>query len=100
MEEAGKILGYRAVVAEAGLQAVVRVVTRPTIDGDAAFEKWVQDEPRIEGCYDVDGEDSFILTVRCADPKDLQRLLISLRSQLSIVRTVTNIVLAVVKEGA
>jgi len=36
MEEAGTILGYRAVVAEAGLRAVVRVVTRPSADGDAA----------------------------------------------------------------
>ena len=100
MEESGTILGYRAVVAEAGLRAVVRVVTRPSADGDQAFEKFVTEEPRIEGCYDVDGEDSFFLTVRCANPKDLQQLLIALRSQPPVLRTVTNIVLDVVKEEA
>ncbi|RYG25143.1 Lrp/AsnC family transcriptional regulator [bacterium] len=100
LEDSGIIRGYRAVVDEAGLRAVVRVVTRPSPGGEQAFERFVLDEPRIEGCYDVDGEDSFLLTVRCADPKDLQQLLLAVRSQPTVLRTVTNIVLSVVKESA
>jgi Lrp/AsnC family transcriptional regulator, leucine-responsive regulatory protein len=100
MEESGTIQGYRAVVDAKGLRAVVRVVTRPSPGGEQAFERFVLDEPRIEGCYDVDGEDSFLLTVRCADPKDLQQLLLAVRSQPTVLRTVTNIVLSVVKESA
>jgi Lrp/AsnC family leucine-responsive transcriptional regulator len=100
MEEAGTIRGYQAVVDQQGLRAVVRVVTRPSPGGEQAFERFVTEEPRIEGCYDVDGEDSFFLTVRCADPKDLQQLLLAVRSQPTVLRTVTNIVLSVVKESA
>lgn len=100
MEESGTIRGYRAVVDYKGLRAVVRVVTRPSPGGEQAFERFVLDEPRIEGCYDVDGEDSFLITARCADPKDLQQLLLAVRSQPTVLRTVTNIVLSVVKESA
>lgn len=100
LEEAGTIRGYRAVVEEPGLRAVARVVTRPSPAGERAFERFVEEEPRIEGCYDVDGEDSFILTIRCRDPKDLQQLLRDVRSQPTVLRTITNIVLDVVKETA
>ena len=99
LEESGTIKGYRAVVEESGLRAIARVVTRPSPVGERAFEKFVEEEPRIEGCYDVDGEDSFILTVRCHDPKDLQELLREVRSQPTVLRTITNIVLDVLKES-
>ena len=98
LEESGTIRGYRAIVQEAGLRAVARVVTRPSPVGEGAFERFAKEEPRIEGCYDVDGEDSFILTVRCRDPKDLQELLREVRSQPTVLRTITNIVLDVIKE--
>lgn len=100
LEEAGTILGYRAVVEETGLRAVARVVTRPSPAGGRAFERFVEEEPRITGCFDVDGEDSFFLTVRCRDPKDLQDLLREVRSQATVLRTITNIVLGVLKEAA
>ncbi|RYG48062.1 Lrp/AsnC family transcriptional regulator [bacterium] len=98
LEESGTIRGYRAIVEEGGLRAVVRVVTRPTPGGEAAFEQLVIAEPRVRECFDVDGEDSFVLIVRCADPADLRSLLLSLRSQPMVLRTITNIALAVVKE--
>ncbi len=100
MEETGTIRGYRAMVERPELFAVVRVSTRPSLSGEQAFERFVLDEPRIEGCYDVDGEDSFVLTVRCRDPKDLRELLLAVRGHTTVVRTVTNIALAVVKEPA
>lgn len=101
MEETGTIRGYRAIVEEeAGLRAIVRVVTRPSPSGETAFEEFVAGEPRIVECFDVDGEDSFVLIVRCADPADLRNLLLALRSKTMVRRTVTNIALAVVKESA
>ncbi len=99
LEDSGTIRGYRAVVEETGLRAVVRVVTRPSANGEQVFERFVEGEPRVAGCLDVDGEDSFLLTVRCRDTKDLQSLLVAVRSQPNVVRTITNIVLGVVKEG-
>ncbi len=97
MEEAGAIRGYQVVVPEDGLRAVVRVSTRP-MRGEDAFTSFVEGEARVEACFDVDGEDSFVLNVRCRDPRDLQDLLLAVRSQPAVLRTVTNIVLAVVKD--
>jgi len=101
MESAGVIRGYRVAVDQAalgrGLMAVVRVVTRPT-PTDAPFEEFVLQEPRIVECYDVDGEDSFFLKVRCADPLDLQSLLVRIRALPAVQRTITNIVLKPMKE--
>lgn len=103
LEEAGVIKGYRVVVDPAmlgaELRAIVRVVTRPS-PGEQAFDRFVNNEPRIVGCYDVDGEDSFFLTVRCRDPKDLQDLLLQMRSLAMVRRTITNIVLGTLKEEA
>lgn len=102
MEETRTIRGYRVDVDPdlhgAGLRAICRVVTRPTED-DRAFETFVAGEPRIAGCYDVDGEDSFVLMLRCRDPKDLQGLLLRLRGLPTVRRTITNIVLDTVKEA-
>lgn len=100
LEMAGTIRGYRAVVLEEGLRAVVRVVTRPSPEKERHFERFVEEEPRIVECFDVDGEDSFFLTVRCRDPKDLQELLVRVRTQPLVLRTITNIVLDVIKEEA
>lgn len=99
LEESGAIQGYKAITGDDGLRAVVRVSTRPS-QNEEAFERFVLNEPRIEACMDVDGEDSFVLLVRCIDPKDLQSLLLAVRSQVTVLRTVTNIVLSVVKEKA
>jgi len=98
LEETGAIQGYKAIIDSDGLRAVVRVSTRPS-PNEEAFERFVLNEPRIEACYDVDGEDTFVLLARCVDPKDLQALLVSVRSQPTVLRTVTNIMLSVVKEA-
>ncbi len=97
LEETGAIQGYKAIMADDGLRAVVRVTTRPS-PNEEAFERFIQNEPKVEACFDVDGEDTFVLLVRCAEPKDLQALLVTIRTQSTVVRTVTNIILSVVKE--
>jgi len=98
LEEAGHIKGYRAMVSEDGLRAVVRVVTRPLPSGEAEFEAFVVSEPRITHCFDVDGEDTMIMIVQCADAADLRNLVVTLRSMPVVMRTVTNIAMAVIKE--
>jgi len=98
LEEAGTIQGYKAITGDDGLRAVVRVSTRPS-PHEEAFERFANNEARVEACYDVDGEDTFVLLVKCADPKDLQALLVAVRGQATVMRTVTNIILSVVKEA-
>lgn len=101
LEKAGVITGYRPVIDPGNLGnpllAFVRVVTRPA-PTDEPFQDFVRSEPRIVECFDVDGEDSFILKVRCAGPTDLHGLLLDIRRQTTVLRTVTNISLLSVKE--
>jgi len=101
MEEGGVILGYRPIVEPSaigqGLTAIVRVVTRPT-PTEVDFEEFILRDRRVFECFDVDGEDSFILKVRCRNPKELQEFLRQIRTMPVVVRTISNIVLNAVKE--
>ncbi|HVT12968.1 MAG TPA: Lrp/AsnC ligand binding domain-containing protein [Fimbriimonadaceae bacterium] len=53
---------------------------------------------RIFECHDIAGEDTFILKVRCASPEDLRDLLLCIRAQPQFIRTISSVVLVVVKE--
>ena len=101
MEESGVILGYRPIVEPSaigqGMTAIVRVVTRPT-PNEAEFEEFILQDKRVFECFDVDGEDSFILKIRCRNPKELQEFLRHIRTMPVVVRTISNIVLKAVKE--
>lgn len=105
MEKAGVILGYTARInPEAvgqGLVAFVRVtVTTAAVNGDEeAFIAYVAQEPRILDCFDVDGEDSYILKVRTASPQELRALVADLRAQPAVTRTITSIALLQVKDS-
>jgi Lrp/AsnC family leucine-responsive transcriptional regulator len=103
MEREGIIKGYTALLAPdkvgSPLAAFVRVRTQ-TPDYDAvAFERFIQEEAQILECYDVDGEDCYILKVRTASTLSLQQLLATIRSFPGITRTVTTIALETLKEG-
>jgi len=102
MEESGVIRSYSVVtdpaILGAPLQAIIRVTTRPHVAEGDTFEGFVKDEPRIVSCFDVDGEDSYVLITRCASPEDLKQLLIEIRSIPQVIRTVSSICLDTVKE--
>jgi Lrp/AsnC family leucine-responsive transcriptional regulator len=102
METSGVIRGYGVITDPAALGtpllAIVRVTTRPHLGDGDAFEALVKSDPRVVSCYDVDGEDSYVVIVRCASPEDLRRLLVQIRSVPQVTRTVSSICLETVKE--
>ncbi|AIE85129.1 Lrp/AsnC family transcriptional regulator [Fimbriimonas ginsengisoli] len=102
MELSGVIRGYSVVTDPAALGspllAIVRVTTRPLVGEGDSFEAMALAEPRVVACYDVDGEDSYVLIARCASPEDLRRLLLRIRSLPQVIRTVSSIALVTVKE--
>jgi len=102
MENAGVIRGYRVDIDPAALGApllaFIRVTTQPKPGELDEFETFVALEPRIVECNDVDGEDSFVLKVRCASPSDLRDLLLKIRSISVVSRTVSSISLETLKD--
>lgn len=102
MEREGVIKGYTALLSPEklgrGLAAFIRVRTQTPGFEDAVFEKYIQEENQILECYDVDGEDCYILKVRTSSPQSLQKLLETIRSFPGITRTVTTIALETLKE--
>ena len=102
LEDRGIIRAYRAVLDpdRMGLEigAFVRVLTKPDADELNSFAAFVNAEPRILECHDLAGEDSFLIKVRCTSPACLSEFLQQLRSQPGVARTISSIVLSVVKE--
>lgn len=102
MEDEGVVRGYRVDVDWARLGkpliAFVRVTTRPIKVESDTFEPFAWAEKRIVECHDIAGEDTFILKVRCASPEDLRDLLLCIRAQPQVIRTISSVALVVVKE--
>jgi len=102
MEESGVILGYRVDTDRAKigqpLVAFVRVTTRPIKVETDTFEPFVWTESRIVECHDIAGEDTFVLKAQCASPEDLRDLLLRIRAQPQVIRTISSVALVVVKE--
>jgi Lrp/AsnC family leucine-responsive transcriptional regulator len=102
MEREGIIRGYTVLLSAEklgrGLAAFIRVRAQTPGFEDAVFEAYIQEEGQILECYDVDGEDCYILKVRTAAPRTLQKLLETIRSFPGITRTVTTIALETLKE--
>ena len=102
LEREGIIRGYTALVAPEAVQqdlvAFIRVGTRAGPGERQPFESFVLAEDEIAECYDVDGEDSYILKVRTASPQTLRDLLARLRAIHGVCRSVTSIALADVKD--
>lgn len=79
------------------LLAFVRLsVTNPGIS--ELIQKLCATEPDILECHSVAGEDCYILKIRTAGPKQLERLLSAIKSKSDLIRSVTNIVLSSYKE--
>ncbi|HWA82215.1 MAG TPA: Lrp/AsnC family transcriptional regulator [Fimbriimonadaceae bacterium] len=102
LEQAGLIRGYAALIdpraTGRSLLAFIRVSTRAHAEENTAFEAFVHEEARVVECHDVDGEDSYILKVRCASTEDLRSLIVVIRSLPQVIRTVTSIALKSMKD--
>ena len=105
LEKTRVILGYTAQLngekLDQALVAFVRLrVKTAAISGDEeAFIEYVQLEPNIIDCFDVDGEDSYILKVRAASPQHLRLIVAGIRAQPAVVSTITSISLLQIKDA-
>ena len=80
LEEAGYILGSRAIADAArlglGVQAFVQVsLASHAPEGAADFHRMVRSEPQITAAFTLTGEADYLLRVWCADLQALHRLL-------------------------
>jgi Lrp/AsnC family transcriptional regulator, leucine-responsive regulatory protein len=102
LEREGVIEGYVARLnAEKigrGLAAIVRIVIQESVEGVQRFEEFVLREPQILDCYDVSGEDCYILKVRTTSPQALRALLAQIRCLPGVTHSVTSIALGTIKE--
>jgi Lrp/AsnC family transcriptional regulator, leucine-responsive regulatory protein len=101
LEKKGILKGYVAIVDADKLgkpmMAFIRLsVSSQTIRG--TIQKLCASEHDILECHDVAGEDCYILKVRAEGPKQLERLLMAIKSKSDSIRSVTNIVLSSYKE--
>jgi len=106
LERRGIIKKYVAVVdAEAlgkPIMAFVRLNVDSTVTDYITSKQSVQAvclaEPDVLECHGVAGEDCYILKVRATDPKALEKLLERIRTQATVSRSITSIVLSTFKE--
>lgn len=100
LEERGVIQGYRAIIDPTALGKVITAYVRFRSQGsEDQFEAAVSEEPDVEECHNVTGDDCYILKMRARDTKELHQTLNRLRSRANNVSTVTMIVLHTVKES-
>ena len=101
LEEAGVIRGYAALVdpeaAGCGLGAFVSV-TLERADDRRAFLDTVRLLPEVLECHHVAGSEDYILKLRCADTRELERLISDRLKSVQGVRTRTDVILSTVKE--
>ncbi|MFN8483531.1 MAG: Lrp/AsnC family transcriptional regulator [Anaerolineae bacterium] len=99
LEERGVILGYTAIVDPAKLGKPLLAFIRVSSLADPAhFEETVRDHPNVLECYDVTGEDSYIMRVRASDTTDLHQTIMKIRQAAAGATTITMIALHTVKE--
>jgi Lrp/AsnC family transcriptional regulator, leucine-responsive regulatory protein len=109
LEQKRIILGYGARVDPTKLGKPLLAFVRLSfnaIQGESTSEAMArlallcESEADILECHDVAGEDCLVLKIRAAGPKELQRVLASVRDCARNSRSVTNIVLSTIKESS
>jgi len=108
LEKKGIITGYVALVdAEAvgkPITAFIRLSVGVSTEGYVQSKNQVMNvclaEPDVLECHGVAGEDCYVLKVRAASPKALEKLVERIRCQAAVSRSVTSIVLSTFKESS
>lgn len=101
LEENGIIKGYSAVIEPeaigCSLAAFIAIVLEQP-EKRKQFLNLVNSLPEIQECHHMAGAEDFILKVRCANTRDLERLISDELKSIAGVRTRTTIILSTVKE--
>jgi len=102
LEQAGVITGYTALVdptsVGADLTAFIAVTVEPP-DYCASFLAAVATLPDVQECHHIAGEDSYLLKVRTAGTRGLERLITEgLKRIPGVLRSKSTIVLSTAKE--
>ncbi len=104
MEKKGIIRGYVAQVDPEKLGKPLLAFIRLTVSSHDPVAEEIRrlcaTEPDILECHNVAGEDCYILKVRAAGPKQLEKLIAAIRRNADTSRSVTNIVLSSYKESS
>ena len=103
MEKKGVIKGYVAITDPEKLGKPLLAFVRLTVSTHDtvrdAVRKLCETETDILECHNVAGEDCYILKVRAAGPKQLEKLISAIKGDADSSRSVTNIVLSSYKES-
>jgi len=102
MEQRGVIQGYTIRVDPSALGKPMTAFIRITTAFDKRYDTGVRaisEDPDILECYNVAGEDCFILKTRCGSPGELESLLARIRSRITVLSSVTMIALSALKEN-
>jgi Lrp/AsnC family leucine-responsive transcriptional regulator len=105
LEKRGVITGYVALLDPVAvgrpITAFIRVMVGGSLvdSGKEGVAGICRNEPEILECHRVAGEDCYVLKARTTSPQGLERLVDRIRSDPSVQRTVTAIVLSTAKES-
>jgi Lrp/AsnC family leucine-responsive transcriptional regulator len=107
LERKGIIKGYVALVdadalgkpITAFIRLSVGVSTESYLESKNSVMNVCLAEPEVLECHGVAGEDCYVLKVRTASPKALEKLVERIRCQATVSRSVTSIVLSTFKES-
>ena len=103
LEQRGVIRGYTINVDPSALGRTLTAFIRLTVAYDERQDPGIQaisGDPDVLECYSVAGEDCFIVKTKVGDPSALEALIKRIRSQVTVLRSVTMIALSALKEGA
>jgi Lrp/AsnC family leucine-responsive transcriptional regulator len=103
LEQRGVIRGYTILVDPAALDRNLTAFIRLTVAYDEKHDRGIEAisrEPDVLECYSVAGEDCFIIKTKVGSPGALEALNHRIRSQVTVLRSVTMIALSALKEGA
>ncbi len=100
LEESGIIKGYRVILDADQVGWGLNVVIGLRIQKGRLIEiqEKIARDPRVYGVYDVTGDFDSMIIARARDRSDLDDLLKNVLSMDGVVRSVTHLVLKVVKE--
>lgn len=101
LEQRGVIQGYTIQVDPAALGRPLTAFIRLTLAFDEKHEaglRAIARDPEVLEAYDIAGEDCLILKTRVAGPEQLHALLNRIRAHVTVQRSVTMIVMSMLKE--